>query len=101
MKEKEESKFKKWIKKWGIFGAFWVSIHGFVIIFMIVIAIVWAVLCSFGWGPGLNPPLDIHIPTSEEIYQEYERERQQEERDNGTRIEIENEDGSKDEVTLG
>lgn len=31
-------------------------------------------IIAFGFGPGLNPPLDIHLPNKEEIYNEWERD---------------------------
>jgi len=58
-----------------------------------------ALILAFGFGPGLNPPLDIHVPDSEELkhmtheedsfseekiqemFREQEREREEEERE--------------------
>jgi len=33
---------------------------------------------AFGWGIGINPPIDIHVPSPEEITKELEREEKKE-----------------------
>ena len=52
---------------------------------------------GFGFSYGLNPPVDIHIPTSEDIYLEVQREKE----DNKTLTERDyeyDEKGEKDEA---
>ena len=46
----------------------WKLIH--IVGFLVLVIILVGACCGFGMGPGLNPPLDIHAPTSEEIYLE-------------------------------
>jgi len=37
--------------------------------------VIFSVLLAFGFGVGLNPPIDIHIPPTEEIALEIEEQR--------------------------
>lgn len=51
-----------------MFEYFWKNLHVFAIGFLIAgVAFNATDGFSFGMGPGLNPPVDIHVPTSEEI----------------------------------
>jgi len=48
-----------------------------------------------------NGPIDIHLPDKEELWIEWVAEQEQHERDEGTRVEIIHEDGTKEEILVG
>lgn len=60
----------KWMQEHSTFHVVWVGIH--VLCVGLTLGMGIFVLCSFGYGPGFNPPLDIHFPSSDEIYEEFE-----------------------------
>lgn len=51
---------------------FWIGVH-----VVAIVACIAVVVMSFSVGPGLNPPLDIHIPNSEEIQHEIDQQHDQ------------------------
>lgn len=48
-----------------LFSLLWMSVH--ILGFGIYATLMILTLCSFGFGIGINPPIDIHLPTPDEI----------------------------------
>ena len=57
--------FKSWIEKTDLFTLCWIALH--TIMMAVWMVIIFISLCSLGGGIGINPPIDIHPPTADEI----------------------------------
>lgn len=56
----------------SFFSFIWIGLHALTILAMFLALLL--SLCSFGCGTGFNPPVDYHIPISEEIAELAEEE---------------------------
>ena len=87
--------FKKYA---GIYSLTWRVIH--VIAFFTMLVLLFLTCSGFGFGPGLNPPLDLHVPTKDDIYEDYKEADLEADKEAGYIIELPDTDGKMHDVVF-
>ena len=88
---------KKFFKKYTcVYCITWKFIH--FLAFLAMLAIIFLTCSGFGFGPGLSPPLDIHVPTKDDIYEDYKEAEYESDKEAGYIIELPDADGKTHDV---
>ncbi len=81
-----------------IYSMTWKFIH--VLAFLAMLVLIFLTCTGFGFGPGLSPPLDLHIPTKDDIYEDYKEAEYEADKESGYIIELPDSEGKMHDIAF-